>query len=129
MNEEKMLRICLAGSILGLLALYFIATNLAAVHVKIGEVSGNLMGSVVKVDGEVGDFYEHSSGHLFFNLMDESGRIRVVVWSDMAEELGLTGFNVSGIRDGARLEITGTVEMYRGELELIPLRSQIKILD
>lgn len=128
MNEEKMLRICLIGSMLGLLALYFIATNLAAVDVKVGEVSGNLMGSVVKVEGEVSDFYEHSNGHLFFDLMDESGSIRVVVWNDIAEELRLGGFNVSSIKDGARLEITGTVEMYRGEVELIPLRSQVKII-
>lgn len=51
MNEERMLRISLIGSILGLIALYFIVLNISSVHVKIGEVTGNLIGSVVEVEG------------------------------------------------------------------------------
>jgi exonuclease VII large subunit len=128
-NEDKMLRISLIGSILGLLALYFIVLNISSVHVKVGEVTGSFMGNVVKVDGEVKDFYEHRNGHFFFNLEDDTGEIRVVIWEDMIEELRLGGIDVSGIRDGARLEITGTVELYRGELELIPLRSQVRFLE
>ncbi|MCK4496879.1 MAG: exodeoxyribonuclease VII large subunit [Candidatus Aenigmarchaeota archaeon] len=129
MNEERMLRISLIGSILGLIALYFIVLNISSVHVKIGEVTGNLIGSVVEVEGEVKDFYEHKNGHFFFNLKDDTGEIRVAIWENVVEELRLSGVNISEIRNGARMEITGTVELYRGELELIPLRSQVKIID
>lgn len=129
MNEERMLRISLIGSILGLIALYFIVLNISSVHVKIGEVTGNLIGSVVEVEGEVKDFYEHKNGHFFFNLKDDTGEIRVAIWENVVEELRLSGVNISEIRNEARMEITGTVELYRGELELIPLRSQVKIID
>ena len=128
MNEERMLRISLIGSILGLIALYFIVLNISSFHVKIGEVTGNLIGSVVEVGGEVKDFYEHKNGHFFFNLKDDTGEIKIVIWEDLKEELSMGGMNVSRIRNGAILEVTGTVELYRGELELIPLRSQVKIL-
>lgn len=124
-----MLRISLIGSILGLIALYFIVLNISSVHVKIGEVTGKLIGSVVEVEGEVKDFYEHKNGHFFFNLKDDTGEIRVAIWENVVEELRLSGVNISEIRNGARMEITGTVELYRGELELIPLRSQVKIID
>lgn len=128
MKEEEMMRICLAGSIIGILVLYFIALYLPSTEMDIGEVTGNVIGSVVKVEGQVEDFYEHRSGHYFFDLADGTGKVRVVVWEQMVEELRLGGVNVSDIRDGARLEITGTVERYRGELELIPIRSQVRII-
>jgi exonuclease VII large subunit len=126
-KENTLLRISLAGSVMGLVALYFIVLNISSPAVKIGEVTGNLAGSAVKIHGEVRDFYEHSNGHYFFTLADETGGIRVVIWQDILEELSLGGMDVSRIRDGTELEITGTVELYRGELELIPLRSQVSI--
>jgi len=127
-NEEKMLRISLTGSILGLIALYFIVLNISSVHVNIGEVTGSLVGGVVTLRGEVKDFYEHQNGHFFFNLKDDSGEVKVVLWESIVEELRLGGMNTDEIRNGARLEITGTVELYRSKLEVIPLRSQVKII-
>jgi exonuclease VII large subunit len=129
MNEEKMLRISIIGSVLGLIALYFIVLNISSVDVKIGEVTGNLVGSVVKVEGEVKDFYKHKNGHFFFNLGDDTGEIKIVVWENIVEELRLGGMDTSRIRNGARMEIAGTIELYKGELELIPLRSQVRFIE
>lgn len=129
MNENDLLRISLIGSIFGLVVLYVVVLAILPIDVKIGEVTGNLVGEIVTVEGEVADYHEHKNGHLFFDLIDETGKIKVVIWDNVIEELMLSGMNVSGIRNKARMEITGTIERYKGELELMPLRSQVKIIE
>lgn len=128
MNEKTMLKICLVGSIAGLIALYFITISITPLDVKIGEVTGDLVGNVVNVKGTVTNFYEHNDGHYFFDIRDDTGELKVVLWDNLVEQLRLGGVNVDEIRDGAKLELTGTLEIYKGELELIPLRSQVRIL-
>jgi exonuclease VII large subunit len=128
-NEKKMLKICLVGSITGLIALYFITISITPVDVNIGEVTGDLVGKVVNMKGTVTNFYEHKDGHYFFDIRDETGELKVVLWDNLVEQLRLGGVNVDGIRDGTVLELTGTLEIYKGELELIPLRSQVRILE
>ena len=123
------MKVSLIGSIIGIIALYIVVINISSVHVKIGEVTGNLVGSIVNVEGEVKDLYEHENGHMFFDLDDGTGRIKVVIWEDVAEELELGGMDTGSIKNGARMQITGTIERYRGELELMPLRSQVRITD
>ena len=138
MNEDQLFRTSLIGSILGILVLYFIAINIPVTDVNSGEVGGNWItgsfaASVVKMKGEVKDFYEHSNGHYFFNLEYETDdgmkEIRTVMWQRDVEILRLSGVKVDEIRNGAMIEITGTIEMYKGEPELIPLRSQVRLLD
>ena len=128
MNERTMLKICLVGSIAGIIALYFITITITPLDVKIGEVTGELVGKVVNVKGTVTDFYEHKDGHYFFDIKDGTGELKVVLWDSLVEQLRLGGMNVDEIRDGAELELTGTLEIYKGELELIPLRSQVRII-
>ncbi|MFC2143777.1 exodeoxyribonuclease VII large subunit [Candidatus Aenigmatarchaeota archaeon] len=138
MNEDQLFRTSLIGSILGILVLYFIAMNIPATDVNTDEVgsnwiTGSFAASVVKMKGEVKDFYEHSNGHYFFNLEYETGEgkeeIRTVIWQQDVEGLKLSGVKMDEIRDGTVVEITGTIEMYKGEPELIPLRSHLSNLN
>ncbi len=145
MNEDQLFRTSLIGSILGILVLYFIAMNIPATDVNVGDVggiggnwiTGSFAASVVKMKGEVKDFHEHRNGHYFFNLEHDTGKetgegmeeIRVVIWQQDVEELRLSGVKVDEIRDGAVVEITGAIEMYKGKPELIPLRSQVRIIE
>lgn len=128
MNESVMFRICIAGSIAGLIALYLITINIAPLDVKIGEVTGMLIGNIINVRGTVTDFYEHEDGHYFFRIRDDTGSLRVVMWDDIVKQLSLGGIDVDEIGNGVMMDITGTLEIYKGDLELIPLRSQARII-
>ena len=76
--------------------------------------------------GDVIELYRHENGHVFFSVRDNTGKVRVILWQDEIERLELTGFNTSDIRNGLSAEVTGTVEIYRGEPEIIPIRGDVK---
>ena len=102
----------------------FISDNLQIDKIDIGEIGKEHIGDIVNVSGEIVDS-RHSQGHLFFTLTDRSGNIRVVLWNDTLKYLELQNVDTAAITDGKELNMLASVELYKGELELIPLREYI----
>jgi len=122
MNEKKLVMISLPGAFVCLIMLYIVSLNQAYFHVNAGDITGEMVGKVVNVSGEVAGLWENN-GHLFFRLEDDSGSVKIVVWRDFRELISEKGLNE--IKNGMELNVIGTVEIYRGELEVIPMRGMI----
>lgn len=128
MNESELLRVCIIGSVLGIIALYILTSQPVYNNVKIGEVDNSCIGNIVNITGNVVNLYEHRDGHLFFDLDDGTGSIKVVLWDDVLRRLELDGVNISHIENGVKLQVLGTVEIYKGEFEVLPIRSDVKFV-
>ncbi len=128
MDDKKVVRLCLIGSVLSIVGLYFAAMNLEYRSVKVGEVTANLAGNVVNVTGYASDVYFHKNGHIFFNLAEGKDKVRVVIWESDVEQLEYSGVNITGIKNGDNLQILGTVQMYQGKPEIIPMRAQVSFV-
>ncbi|HJW96635.1 MAG TPA: exodeoxyribonuclease VII large subunit [archaeon] len=128
MDDRLVIRICLIGSVLSMIVLYFAALSLGSESVNVGDISGNLAGRVVNVSGYASEVYLHKNGHVFFNLREGQDKVRVVVWESDVERLAYSGVNLTEIKNGDRIQIVGTVEIYQGEPEIIPLRAQVKVV-
>jgi len=128
MDDRKIIRLCLAGFAISMIALYFAALQVGSRSVKVGEITGNLAGNVVNVTGEVSNLYLHKNGHVFFNLKEGADKVRVVIWESDVEQLSYSGVDIAGVKNGDSVQIVGTVEMYEGEPEIIPVRAQVTIL-
>ncbi len=128
MDDRKIIRLCLAGSVLSIIVLYFAVLQIGSQAVKVGEITGDLVGNVVNVTGEVSNLYLHKNGHVFFNLKEGESKVRVVIWESDVEQLRYSRVNITGIKNGDKVQIVGTVEMYQGEPEIIPLRAQVKLV-
>ena len=126
MDEKKLTKISLVGSLVSLIALYFVVSAIEVSQIEIGNIDQTRIGSQVKVIGEISNFKD--SGHFFFRLNDETGSIKVVIWQNIVEELEMSNFETIKIKNGAIIEIIGEVEFYKGELEITPIRSQIKLV-
>ncbi len=94
---------------------------------NIGEINKNYIGKTVNLTGKIVEL-KNSNGHLFFNLQDETGKIKVILWTDTLELLEINGVNITKIISGAKLNIIGSVQLYKGELEVIPIREQVKLM-
>ena len=125
MDDKQTIRLCLIGSVICIIAIYFLALQVGSQSVKVGEITGDFAGRAVNVTGDVSNLYLHKNGHIFFNLKEGQSRIRVVIWESIVEQLAYSGVNISKIKNGNRVQIVGTVEMYQGEPEIIPLRAQV----
>ena len=126
MHERQLMKISAVGSVLGIIALYILGLNMNYQKVEIGKIDNSMTNKVVKVSGEISSFKAGKT--TFFILKDKTGEIKVVFWEDTLEQLELSGFDLNQLRNDAKAEIVGTVQLYKGELELIPLRGQVKLL-
>lgn len=71
-----------------------------------------------QVEGEVSNAAYPGSGHIYFNLKDEGGMLKSVIWRSQAERYrGL-------VTNGQKVKLTGKVSVYapRGEYQLIVSR-------
>jgi len=113
MRERFIMRISFIGSIIGLIAIYTIVSHMDYASVKIGSITGEMIGETISLVGSVKDVYVHENGHVFLSLTDETGEIKAVMWSDTAKMLTET------IETGMDVNIIGSVKLYKGELEII----------
>ncbi|WP_299547500.1 exodeoxyribonuclease VII large subunit [uncultured Helicobacter sp.] len=68
----------------------------------------------VRVSGEVSNFTEHTSGHLYFTLKDEKSSLKCVMFRGNAQKLKFK------IEDGLKLTLEGSITIYapRGDYQL-----------
>lgn len=93
---------------------------------SVSEISGAIKRTLegtfgrVRVRGEITEFKRYSSGHLYFSLKDEGGKISGVVWRGSVSRLGLDPEN------GLEIIATGRVSSYgeRSSYQLIVERME-----
>ncbi len=127
MNESKFTGISFIGTIIGLSLLYMFFTQVHSIHVNIGDIDSAYLGKNVNITGKVINLRK-SEGNVFFDLDDGTGKMKIVLWKDTIKLLELKGVNASCLENGKKVNVIGNVQIYRGELEIIPLRGNIKIL-
>ncbi len=69
----------------------------------------------VSVKGEISNFLEYSSGHLYFDIKDEGGKLKCVMFKSYASKLKIK------LKDGEQIIARGMISVYekRGDLQLI----------
>ena len=88
------------------------ATNTNIPEYTVSEISGAVKRTLegafarVRVRGEITDYKRYPSGHMYFSLKDEGGKISGVVWKSGVSKLGLVPEN------GLEIIATGRVSSY-----------------
>ena len=115
MDEKTMTKLSLLCSLTGLGAIYVAAMQVRPTMTPIASLDNQFVGLKVAVSGQVVDSYEHTDGHLFLKLRDDSGSVvSVPVFARVRAELG------EPIEFLDVVQVTGEVKLYKGELEVIP---------
>lgn len=71
--------------------------------------SGDWILSNIKVEGEISNFKHHYSGHMYFSLKDEKGKLRCVMFKNYNQQIDLN------IKDGDQVVASGYVSVYERE--------------
>lgn len=87
-------------------------------QMSISALGAEERGHLVTVRGTVMDWNPFSAGAKF-TLRDATGELTVLLWEDLALDLG----NGDGLPLGSQVRVTGELSTYRGELEMIPGRA------
>ena len=106
-SDRKLMKLCLAMSFIGIIVLFFVVQSIEPRQASIAEINNDMVGELVAVSGVAGNVY-NSEDTLFFDLSDNGGKIKVVMFQSSTE-----------ISQGNAVTVTGKVSLYKNELEIV----------
>lgn len=121
MEEKKLCNLALFCSLIGLLILFFISTQIEVAQINIREIGPDDIGKNVKICGFV-ESKRTSNGHIFLELKDNTGKINFVIFNQTASNLKKNGIDLYNLKNNGKLCGSGTVDEYpkgSGNLEII----------
>ncbi|MFH1237577.1 MAG: OB-fold nucleic acid binding domain-containing protein [Candidatus Aenigmatarchaeota archaeon] len=128
MNEKTLTKISVVGSVLSIILLYFMTLNIIPEGMAIGNLDRSLIGRSVSITGKITSLYVNN-GNMFMNVADESGEIKAVLWKDTLEMIRINDINPDTFEVGKKIDITGEIQEYKGELEIVPVKGVVKLAD
>ncbi len=107
--DDKLKRLCLICSMAGLLMIYIASLYIRPAAVDIKQINAEMTGRAVHLSGIVTSV-RTSNGNVFMTVQDNTGSITAVAFSQLA---------LQAPKKGNKIELTGTVDSYRGQLEVL----------
>lgn len=107
MKQKTVYKISVFLAVIGLTLMYASSLYIETEKSDIGDIEKSWTGRTVKIEGNITS-YSRSGGNAFMDVKDTSGSIFVVDFESDTD-----------LEEGDRVEVTGNVELYEGELEVI----------
>ena len=82
-------------------------------QLPINKVAMGMQGKLISVVGSIVSRYDHKNGHTFLTVSDDTGKISIPIFANKH-------INVSQFQVGRTFRFTGQVDVFKGELEIIP---------
>lgn len=117
MENSNLLALAAALSLLGLVLLAYAAHSASPQKMRISEISNSHVGKFVETEGEISSVYPRN-GNYFITLC-KGECIRIVVFKKDAAALSTHEANIYLLRKGDHLSVSGKVEDYNGQLEIV----------
>jgi len=108
MKERQLLSVSFIFSLIGILIILAISYVSGPETYEISELSKDNLDDFVKVEGNIESFYE-TPGLYLINLVDDSGKITIVVFKE--DEISLI--------EGEFISVEGSVVEYGDKIEII----------
>lgn len=118
MDDSSLLKISILVSTIGLIMLFFVSSYTRSPKVKISEITYDDVGRYTVITGKIAAKNVHKDGHIFLDVSDATGKMKVVLFSGTAKTL--KSETLSCLEVGKSVEVKGKVDEYRGSLEIIP---------
>jgi len=119
MEDKKIFKLALFTTILGLVGMIFSANYITPQEVRIKDMNRGMLDKEVSVEGLVtGVSQSQKGGTYFLELMDGTGKTKVVIFESAASEIQKTSVNIENFNN-RRVRIVGKVTEYQGSLEVV----------
>jgi DNA/RNA endonuclease YhcR with UshA esterase domain len=119
MEDKIIFKLALFTAILGLLGMIFSANYITPQKVQIKDMNRGMLDKEVSIEGMVvGVSQSQKGGTYFLDLMDGTGKIKVVIFESAATEIQKTNINIKNFNN-RRVGVVGKVTEYQGNMEVI----------
>jgi DNA/RNA endonuclease YhcR with UshA esterase domain len=126
MEDGKLAVACVFLALLGTVMLVFLARETEPQKMEIGALGMDDVGRLVEVGGAITGVSERD-GNFFLKLCSDKC-VQVVVFRSLAQEMKVSSIDLSLLKAGGAVSVSGLVKEYRGELEVVPFdRNSIEV--
>jgi DNA/RNA endonuclease YhcR with UshA esterase domain len=118
-TDEKLLRIALITSLIGIVGLIIFTPSIEVKEVDIEDIDRGMIDEEVKIDcviQEIGQSKSKSS--YFLTINDGTGKMQMVIFESQAAELQERHLDISDFKE-RKVEVVGKITEYNSQLELI----------
>lgn len=118
-TDDKLLRIALVTSLIGIIGLLIFTPSIEVKKVKIEDIDRGMIDEEVCIDCVITDIASSApKSSYFLTVNDGTGQMSLIIFEKQLADLQSNSLDIEDFRD-KKVEVTGTVTEYNSELEII----------
>lgn len=118
-TDDKLLKIALITSLIGIIGLIIFTPSIEVKKVKIEEITRAMIDEEVSIDCVVSEVKSSSTGSSYFlTINDGTGQMPLVIFENQLAQMQSNNFEIEEFKN-KKVNIVGKITEYNGELEII----------
>lgn len=118
-TDDKLLKIALITSLIGLIGLIIFTPSIEVKKVEIQDINRGVIDEEVSIEGVVSDVKSSASKSSYFlTVNDGTGQMSLIIFESQLAQLEDNGIDIESYK-GKKVNVVGTVTQYNSQLELI----------
>ena len=118
-TDDKLLKIALVTSLIGLVGLIAFTPTIEVKEVDIKDINRGMIDEEVSIKGVITDVAQSSSKTSYFlTINDGEAQIPLIIFESQVSEIQSKNLDIEDFKN-RRVQVVGTVTQYNSEMELI----------
>lgn len=118
-TDDKLLKIALITSLIGLIGLILFTPSIEVKKVKIEDINRGMIDEEVSIDCVVSNVKTSSSGSSYFlTINDGTGQMPLVIFESQLAQMQSNSLEIEEFKN-KKVNVVGKITEYNGELEII----------
>ena len=118
-TDDKLLKIALITSLIGLIGLIIFTPSIEVKKVEIQDINRGMIDEEVSIEGVVSGVKSSASKSSYFlTVNDGTGQMSLIIFESQLAQLEDNGIDIESYK-GKKVNVVGTVTQYNSQLELI----------
>lgn len=118
-TDDKLLRIALITSLIGIIGLLIFTPTIEVKKVKIKDIDRGMIDEEVNIECVVADITSSKSKSSYFlTINDGTGQMPLIIFENQLAEIQSNNIDINDFK-GKKVEVTGKITEYNSDLEMI----------
>ncbi len=118
-TDDKLLRIALITSLIGLIGLIIFTPSIEVKEVKIKDITRAMIDEEVSIDCVVSDVKSSKSGSSYFlTINDGTGQMPLIIFESQIAQMQSNSLKIEDFKD-KKVNVIGKITEYNNEMEIV----------
>ncbi|MBQ9027029.1 MAG: RNA-binding protein [Methanobrevibacter sp.] len=118
-TDDKLLKIALVTSLIGLMGLILFTPSIEVKEVKIEDVTRSMIDEEVSINCVVSEVKSSNTGSSYFlTINDGTGQMSLIIFESQLAQMQTNNLEIEDFKD-KKVNVVGKITEYRGEMEIV----------